>query len=142
MVATGTAPATLVLPPNAELGRRVAAAGATHEIDDDRMSRDHATVRFDNGMWVIRDLDSRNGTFVDGDRLIGEQRHRGDLTLRLGGTVFLLVGDGRGHPAATGDTIVGPELGRVHEEIRRHASGHTLLVQGEPGAGKEVAARL
>jgi hypothetical protein len=44
MVATGRQPAAMVIPPPAELGRRIAAGGQTHEIADERMSRDHAVV--------------------------------------------------------------------------------------------------
>ncbi len=35
-------------------------------IADDRSSRRHAEVFYDNGAWKVRDLGSRNGTFVDG----------------------------------------------------------------------------
>jgi len=142
IVATGTQSVGIVLPPAAELGRRVAAAGRIQEITDERMSRDHATVARDRGVWVVTDLDSRNGTFVDGERITGETRRRGDVVVRLGHTVLALVGDGRGHPTADGDPIVGPELARAHDELRRHAATATaLLVYGEPGAGKELAAR-
>jgi DNA-binding NtrC family response regulator len=145
MVASGMQPAALVLPANAELGRKIAAAGATHEIADERMSRDHATVRRDRGTWVIVDLDSRNGTFVNGERAVArdEIRRRGDVVVRLGHTVFLLLADGRGHPAPDQDlVVVGPELARAHDRIRRAAHVDTLLVEGEPGSGKELAARL
>ena len=142
MVACGMNPAALVLPPNADLGRRISAAGSIHEVAEERMSRDHATVRWDRGTWVITDLESRNGTFVNGERIAGEARHRGDAVVRLGHTVFLLVADGRGHPVPDGDPVVGPELARVHAQIRRNAGGDTLLVEGEPGSGKELAARL
>src|SRR5437868_4590127 len=102
MVASGRQPASLVLPVPAELGRRIAAAGKTHEIDDERMSRDHALVTTERGLWLISDRDSRNGTFVDGERVHGEVRRRGDVVLRLGHTVFVLLGDGRGHGAGSG----------------------------------------
>jgi transcriptional regulator with GAF, ATPase, and Fis domain len=39
-------------------------------IPDDRSSRRHAEIYFDGG-WRIRDLGSRNGTFVDGERISG-----------------------------------------------------------------------
>jgi transcriptional regulator with PAS, ATPase and Fis domain len=143
MVATGTAPAALVLPVPAELGRWIAAAGKTHEIDDERMSRDHALVTMEHGLWVIADRDSRNGTFVDGERIQGEVRRRGDVVVRLGHTVFVLVRDGRGHGGEDpADQIVGPELARVYDEIRRHVASETLLIHGESGSGKELAARL
>src|SRR6188768_3658207 len=74
-------------------------AGETAElgIDDDRMSREHATIRRDARGWVIVDRESRNGTFVDGDRITGEVRRHGDVVVRLGHTVFVLLDDARGH---------------------------------------------
>ena len=39
-------------------------------VPDDRSSRRHAEIFFDGG-WRIRDLGSRNGTFVDGERISG-----------------------------------------------------------------------
>jgi DNA-binding NtrC family response regulator len=143
MVASGTQAAGLVLPPSAELGRRVAAAGRTQEITDERMSRDHATVRRDQDLWVVTDLDSRNGTYIDGERVVGETRRRGAVVLRLGHTVFALLPDGRGQPAADGDPIIGPELARAHAQLREAAAraAPVLLLYGEPGSGKELAAR-
>jgi transcriptional regulator with PAS, ATPase and Fis domain len=142
MLATGTQPASLVLASHAELGRRIAAGGATHEIADERMSRDHARVTWQRDAWVISDLDSRNGTFVDGERITGETKRRGDVILRLGHTLFALLADGRGHPAPDRDPVIGPELARAYDEIRRHAAADALLIQGESGSGKELAARL
>ncbi len=42
-------------------------------VVDADVSRRHAAVRFDaeQGRFVVKDLDSRNGTFVDGERLSG-----------------------------------------------------------------------
>src|SRR5207237_537038 len=128
------------------LGRRIAAAGHAHEVNDERMSRDHATVTRDRDAWVITDLDSRNGTYVDGERITGMTKRRGDangdVVVRLGQSVFVLLADARGQPAADGDIVIGPELARAYEQIRRHASSDTLLVHGESGSGKELAARL
>ena len=144
MVATGTQLASLVLPPSAELGRRIVAGDRTREIEDERMSRDHATVRRDHELWVITDLDSRNGTYVDGERVVGETRRRGNVVLRLGHTIFALLADGRGQPAADGDPVIGPELARAHAQLRQAGAvpAPTLLVYGEPGSGKELAARV
>ena len=47
--------------------------GRTPESDvviaDDRVSRDHATIRVDQGGLVLMDLKSRNGTYLNGRRL-------------------------------------------------------------------------
>ncbi|MEO8704126.1 MAG: sigma 54-interacting transcriptional regulator [Kofleriaceae bacterium] len=146
MIACGRKPAHLVLPTTAELGRKITAGGATHEIDDDRMSRDHALVRRERGVWVVTDRESRNGTFVDGDRVTGEVRRRGDVVVRLGHTVFVLLADARGHEvksyAPAGDRVIGPELERTFTQVAAAAAGDTLLVHGESGSGKELAARL
>jgi transcriptional regulator with PAS, ATPase and Fis domain len=125
-----------VLPANVDLGR--------DDFADERMSREHATVRYQRGQWTIRDRDSHNGTFVDGARISGEVVRRGDVVLRCGHTVFALLADGRGHraEAATGDVVIGPELARCYAQIRRHAASDSLLVYGESGSGKELAARL
>jgi len=45
-------------------------------IKDDRCSRNHAEVFLSEGQWILRDLDSRNGTMV------GEQRIEGDWVLQ------------------------------------------------------------
>jgi transcriptional regulator of acetoin/glycerol metabolism len=128
-----------------ELGRQVIAAGKQIELEDERMSKSHATVRFERGTWIVTDRDSRNGTYVGGERITGEARIYGDAVVRLGHSVFLLVAAGRGYEDALedrGEHVVGPELARVHAQVQRHAASPTLLVHGESGAGKELIARL
>jgi len=146
MVATGTTASSLVLPAVGQvgLGRRIACGNRVEEVDDERMSRDHATVRWERGGWRITDQNSRNGTFVDGQRLDGETVLPTDVVLRLGHTVFILVRDGRGYGPADfdPDQVVGPELARIYEQIRRNVETDTLLIHGESGSGKELAARL
>src|SRR5689334_13109383 len=129
------------------LGRRVRAGNDGSDgfdVDDERMSREHASVRRTGGEWRVRDLGSRNGTFVDGARIGGEVACRGDVVVRVGHSVFLLLADGRGYDRAPadGDIVVGPELARAFDEVRAHAASPCLLVHGESGAGKELAARL
>ena len=50
-------------------------------IKDERCSRNHAEIFLTRGAWTVRDLDSRNGTFV------GERQVRGDYTLAPGEVV-------------------------------------------------------
>ncbi len=178
-----------------QLGRNIKSGGFTAEVEDERMSREHAAVEWKNGGWRIKDLESRNGTYLDGERLEGETLRNSDVVLRLGHTVFVLLRDGRGHLVKCegavekreravenrehagavekreregtverreravenreragvvekrereGATVIGPELARVYDAIRRNATreGNTLLVHGESGSGKELAARL
>ena len=53
---------------------------ATNQIvvKDERSSRYHAEIFLSQGQWVLRDLDSRNGTLVGGERV------RGDFKLTAG----------------------------------------------------------
>jgi pSer/pThr/pTyr-binding forkhead associated (FHA) protein len=54
-------------------------------LADERVSRRHARIDLEQGTFVINDLDSANGTFVNGQRI---QRHRlrsGD-EIRIGDT--------------------------------------------------------
>src|SRR6185436_12268188 len=44
-------------------------------IKDERASRQHAEIFVTRGVWILRDLDSRNGTFV------GSKQVRGDYPL-------------------------------------------------------------
>ncbi|MCW5805198.1 MAG: sigma 54-interacting transcriptional regulator [Deltaproteobacteria bacterium] len=130
----------------ADLGRTTSAGGTTIDIADDRMSRDHATVRRERDGWVVVDRDSRNGTFANGERVTGELRRRGDVVVRLGYTIFVLIEDIRGHrggraAVAPDAHVVGPELARAFEDIDRGAGADALLVHGESGSGKELAAR-
>lgn len=146
VVATGKTPMALALPVPATLGRVTTAEGVKHEIADDRMSREHAVVRRERGTWAIADKESRNGTFVNTERIGVEVRRRGDCVVRCGHTVFVLLEDMRGHEAPrveTGEQVIGPELARAFADVERAAGeGDTLLVHGESGSGKELAARL
>jgi predicted component of type VI protein secretion system len=48
-------------------------------VDADRVSRVHAVFERFGATWCVRDLGSRNGTFVNGGRIIGERTlHSGD----------------------------------------------------------------
>ncbi len=139
LICVGTKPEVRVLDigKKLELGRGV--------VDDDRVSKEHATIRFERGAWLIADRGSRNGTFVDGERISNEVRAHGTVVVRIGHSVFLLVPDGRGYADAvkdTGEHVVGPELARLHAQVKRHAQSPTLLVHGESGSGKELVARL
>ena len=55
-------------------------------IDNQRVSRYHAQVRWVESDWLVYDLDSTNGTFVDGERVFPSQPRplRVGTALRLG----------------------------------------------------------
>ncbi len=63
---------------------RVAGCGIVVD-DDSEISRKHCVVAPEDGRWVLRDLKSRNGTFV-GDRRVAAVKLRPGGVFRLGST--------------------------------------------------------
>ena len=69
-------------------------------VDGDGVSRVHAVFEQFGDAWCVRDLGSRNGTFVNGGRIIGERAlHSGDEIL-LGRMRLLFHGPRRGAETA------------------------------------------
>lgn len=57
-------------------------------IDSVDLSRRHAQVDHQNGQWSVRDLDSRNGVFLNGVKIHSAVLQDGD-TVQLGSVVFV-----------------------------------------------------
>jgi transcriptional regulator with GAF, ATPase, and Fis domain len=117
--------------------------------NDERISRRHVRIARRTSGWSVEDLGSRNGTYVDG-RLLGpgEPFVGRPALIRVGRTLVWALDDVRsllGHtaPPDSGDgPIVGGVLRRALGEIALASrSSDTLLVLGESGAGKELAAK-
>jgi FHA domain len=74
------------------LGR---AASCDVPIDSPKVSSEHAVLRWTNAAWELRDLGSRNGTFLEGRRLETGERATLDagatFSLARSGPVFELV---------------------------------------------------
>ncbi|WP_446226140.1 FHA domain-containing protein [Nocardia sp. IBHARD005] len=63
--------------------------------DDGQVSRLHATVEQIGGQWTIVDDGlSRNGTFVNGERLAGRHRLQTGDSIRIGNTVLSYLDNG------------------------------------------------
>jgi transcriptional regulator with GAF, ATPase, and Fis domain len=115
---------------------------------DDRVSRLHARISRSGGNFQVEDLGSRNGTFLDGERVSALLDAKSGSVLRIGRSVIWLVDDVAPfvRPKQEHDTGVGPVVGgrlsRAFAEIRSASkSGDPLCLRGESGAGKELAAR-
>ena len=82
---------------------------------DTRVSRLHAAVESLSGGWWIRDLDSTNGTFLNGARISGSRRLRSGDEIRIGETTLILRTD----EADTGPVTEGATpLPRITERER------------------------
>jgi transcriptional regulator with AAA-type ATPase domain len=106
-------------------------------------SRHHAEIRRDGPVYILRDLGSRNGAFVNGGQIKEAPISSGQV-LRLGewiGVTIDLAEDAGEEPVfdlLAPDLAGGPVLRPILEEARRAASS-TLptVILGETGTGKE-----
>jgi len=103
-------------------------------VDDVRVSTRHATVSLIDGKWFIEDLDSSNGTFVEGER-ITRYRLSGTKKVRLGfdgPRLELTVGGDQDAPRST--VISQPSESQVldrllGEDAPADMSRHTRLLR-------------
>ena len=115
-------------------------------LGDPYVSGCHCVVeRRDNGSLLVRDRDSRNGTFVDGASIEGAELLIGSY-LSVGRTTFVAVaGAGSGTRAPAIELLVGhdPVLRRtVDMALKAAHSDCSVLILGETGTGKDLLARV
>ena len=111
---------------------------------DDQMSRDHFGLSGARRL-VLEDLGSRNGTFVDGQRVTGKRELDEGAVVRAGRTLFVAVRDaGKFADAPThvrGEQVQGPALADLIRRAQAYGRLGQLLVLGASGTGKELLAR-
>lgn len=78
------------------------------EIHDPTVSRRHAELTPDGARWLVRDLGSRHGTFVNGARIAGAVAIGAGDRLRCGESEFLVIREGEEAPAASDDGAADP----------------------------------
>ena len=80
-------------------------------LDDDSVSGSHATLMRRSVGWAVIDLDSTNGTYVDGERILGERALPGVCELRFGGikAVFRPIGGSEPDESSTRAIVGVPE---------------------------------
>ena len=65
--------------------------GRDEEVDmplsDEAVSRTHSIITYENGKLYIRDLESKNGTYLNGKRIVKEELKDGDV-IRVGDTTI------------------------------------------------------
>lgn len=120
--------------------------GRTEENDvalsDENVSRLHAVFESRAGGWCLRDLSSRNGTFVNGERIFGERalRHRDEI--RVGTNRLLYRQDSRADRYTdTCEQEPAPELTRRERDVLValfHSAGSSEMFV-EPASTRKIA---
>jgi transcriptional regulator with PAS, ATPase and Fis domain len=124
----------------------------THEgvdlrLADRAVSRFHCELELGERAVIVSDLHSRNGTVVDGVSVLRAELRDG-ATLAVGTTRLRFHHDA-GHadiplaPAGRFELLVGgsPAMRAVMAQLSKIAASHsTVLLEGETGTGKELAA--
>jgi hypothetical protein len=78
-------------------------------INDAEVSRKHARLTFQGGKYVIEDLGSTNGTFVNGQRLVSSTVLKAGDVVSLGEQIVLMY---EGLSADAGATMIGRKAAR------------------------------
>jgi transcriptional regulator with GAF, ATPase, and Fis domain len=105
------------------------------------ISRRHATIRRMDSNYVVTDLESRNGTFINGCRNSSFRIGLNDV-VRFGAHVALVT-DRAGPTIEIGPGLIaGPHLRAEIDPVMLAASSDLpVILEGETGTGKEVVAR-
>lgn len=121
------------------------AASNSISLDFDRaVSKVHAAFALLPNVWCIRDLGSSNGTYVNGDRVVGERSLRNGDEVVVGNTRLTFFAD---DPSGLEDTTAAEtppllterERAVLVELCRPMFSGETFT---EPAGNKEMAGHL
>jgi DNA-binding NtrC family response regulator len=114
---------------------------ASFVLSGDEVSRNHVVIEGTGLAPVLRDLDSRNGTFVGGERITSRALAQGDV-VRVGEWVGVVVDAGEGesptpHLIAEG-WLGGAKLDEAIAPARTAAPTRLpIVIEGETGSGKE-----
>ncbi len=117
-------------------------------LDDETVSRNHCRIWLEGGNYMISDLHSTNGTFVNRIR-IREAFLRPDVTIALGKSeiTFAPVDEQVQIVPSKKDRfgdIIGshPKLRELYAILEKIApTDATVIIEGETGTGKEVVSR-
>jgi two-component system response regulator HydG len=115
--------------------------------DDPLVSRRHLSLEYADGRLVVRDLGSRNGSFIHGVR-VAEALLDQDETITIGATRILIRAVSGGRQAKLPPTDRFGNVIGASEHMRRlypiceriAASDIPVILEGETGTGKEAMA--
>lgn len=113
--------------------------------DDGQVSRVHAVLERLGGAWSVRDVSSRNGTFVNGSRVSGEARLGHGDEIRVGRTRIVLRAERTGDdPGMTEAQAPPPQLTPRERDVLialfKPMTGTEMFT--EPASTRQIAQAL
>ncbi|MFN3197412.1 MAG: sigma-54-dependent Fis family transcriptional regulator [Bradymonadia bacterium] len=134
-----------------ELGRQLTlgrnGGPGTLRLDDPTVSGAHCQLASARKLtsWSIKDLGSRNGTFVDGVQVVGEQILNNEAVICIGehALVYSVITEAPSHIHVP--QLMSPRLAIAEARVRQYSSVQTppsLLLLGPSGSGKERLAHI
>ena len=113
------------------------------DTTDQTISRRHAELTPDNGKWYIRDLQSSNGTFINGIRVTTERRllRPGDQ-VRTGASLFVF---GEDNTRPKSDSIRMVRRSEIDINVESTAASNDdsmIMAVPEPGQAAEFQLRV
>jgi predicted component of type VI protein secretion system len=111
-------------------------------IDDDAVSGMHAVLERYSSGWALRDLGSRNGTFVNGERVTGERPLHNHDQIQIGSTRSHPEGAGRADRPVPPPVVIGSvQAASIDPRDRQGAGCHRCGGQAAPAPSvREVLA--
>lgn len=103
-------------------------SGEALPLSDTTVSRRHAELTPDSGAWFIRDLQSQNGTYINGDRIRERVRLRPGDQIRVGSTLMVFGFTESRDP----DVIRLAKPDQVDASIERTLAGDVLSPKPNP----------
>ena len=95
---------------------------ADAKVNDHEISREHFAIVPRAGAYAIKDLGSKNGTWLNGQRLVSEVDLKPNDHIRAGQTIFFYVTD---KPTKGLRTVVN----ELEEEIQKSGKGFSTMRQ-------------
>jgi pSer/pThr/pTyr-binding forkhead associated (FHA) protein len=92
------------------------------------VSREHARIEQTDGGWNVRDLGSRNGTFVDGTRVQGRVTLPPRAIVKVGDVALWFLSEVAHEPIAAPSLATGSIAGGMVRFITAHATTELCLV--------------